>query len=119
MQDYRKLKVWVNSYRLTIRIFRATSRYPRRDYGSLASQTRRAAQSIPATIAEGCGRDTGPDLARFLGMAIASTTELENHLIQARGLKLLSKEQYRVLAGDTSEVLRMLVAFQRRVLDAN
>jgi four helix bundle protein len=44
-------------------------------YG-LRSQMRRAAVSVAANIAEGCGRGTAPDMARFLRIALGSIAEL-------------------------------------------
>jgi four helix bundle protein len=40
----------------------------------------RAAESIPANLAEGYGRGMGPDGARLLRVARASAVELESHL---------------------------------------
>ncbi len=47
---------------------------------SAAEQVTRAAESIPANIAEGYGRGLGRDFVRFLRVASASAAELESHL---------------------------------------
>jgi four helix bundle protein len=119
MQDFRKLKVWGKARQLTLEVYRATNDFPRREHGGLVSQMRRASGSIGANIAEGCGRDTRCDLGRFLQIAIASASELENHLILARDLDVLSARTYRDLSERTSEVLRMLFALLRRIRDVD
>ena len=52
-------------------------------YG-LASQVRKSCAAVPANIAEGCGRDSNADLARFLRMALGSASELQCHLLLSR-----------------------------------
>ena len=60
-------------------------------YG-LVSQMRRASSSIAANIAEGCGRDGNAELARFLGIAMCSPSELEYHLILAGDLSMVGQD---------------------------
>ena len=67
-QDFRELHVWQRAYALALTIYRATSGFPQSERRGLAGQMRRAAVSIGANIAEGCGRGTPADLARFLAM---------------------------------------------------
>ena len=76
---------------------------------------RRASVSIGANIAEGCGRDGGPDFARFLQIAMGSASELEYHLLLARDLSWLSEEAHDRLAGETLEVKRMLTSLIQKV----
>jgi len=65
MRDFRGLKVWEKAHALTLAIYKATSDFPREEQFGLTSQLRRAAASIGANIAEGCGRDSDGDLRRF------------------------------------------------------
>ena len=76
MRDFTKLKVWERSNQLTLAVYRATAAFPREETYGLKSQTRRSCASIPANIAEGCGRGTNADLARFLQIALGSASEL-------------------------------------------
>lgn len=111
MRDFRELKVWEKSHRLVLSVYKATSLFPKSEIYGLTSQTRRAAASIPANVAEGCGRSGDAELARFLQIAMGSASELEYHLLLARDLKLLNGLHYKQLAGEVTEVKRMLTSF--------
>ena len=89
MKDFRKLKVWEKAHHLTLALYPVTASFPRDEVYGLASQIRRAASSIPSNIAEGCGREGDPELARFCIIARGSATELEYQLLLARDLKLI------------------------------
>lgn len=108
MQDFRDLKVWQKSHTLALAVYRLTAPMPRAELFGLTSQMRRAASSIGANIAEGCGRDGGADLARFLQIAAGSASELENHALLARDLGFVSRDAVEALMVDTAEVKRML-----------
>ena len=66
--------------------------------------------SIPTNIAEGCGKYTDADFARFLQIAMGSASETEYQLILAHDLGFLNKEQYNTLNTDVTEVKRMLAS---------
>jgi four helix bundle protein len=66
--------------------------------------------SIPTNIAEGCGRNTDADFARFLQMAMGSASETEYQLILARDLEFLSSNEHEKLQNEVEEVKRMLVS---------
>jgi four helix bundle protein len=83
-------------------------------YG-LTSQLRRAASSIPANIAEGCGRSSERDFARFLQIAAGSASELEYHLLLAHELRLLPTASYGSLHNEVNEVKRMLNSLGRHL----
>ena len=92
MQNFRDLKVWQKSHSMVLGVYRATSSFPREELYGLSSQMRRAAVSIPANIAEGCGRRSGPDFARHLQIAAGSASELEYFCMLARDLRLLDAD---------------------------
>ncbi|HET7188602.1 MAG TPA: four helix bundle protein, partial [Gemmatimonadaceae bacterium] len=110
MRDFRKLIVWQKGHRLTLEVHSAACAFPRRKHSGLANQITRAAASIPATLAEGCGKSTDGELARFTDMSLTSAKELENHLILARDLGLLESDMYDRLDRHLDEVRRMLLA---------
>jgi four helix bundle protein len=115
MQDYRELSVWDKSHQLVLLTYRATTDAPERKYPGLASQIRRAAASIPANIAEGCGHNTQRELARFLSFALASAFELHYHLQLSLDLGLLSKSDFARLDARTEQVKKMLSSLVSRV----
>jgi four helix bundle protein len=89
MQDFRQLDVWKEAHELTLAVYKASASFPTSEIYGLTSQVKGAAYSIPSNIAEGCGRDTALDLARFLQIAQGSASELDYHLLLARDLGFL------------------------------
>ncbi len=111
MRDFRELKVWERSHRLTLAVYRATTAFPREELYGLTSQVRRSCAAVPANIAEGCGRDSNADLARFLQMALGSASELQYQLLLARDLSVLNPRDHERLTGEVIEIKRMLTSF--------
>ena len=97
MQNFESLKVWQKSHELTLAIYKATANFPKDELYGLTSQIRRACASVPANIAEGCGRTGKAELARFLQVAMGSASELEYHLLLVHDLGLLRDGEYKLL----------------------
>jgi four helix bundle protein len=115
MRDFRQLKVWERSHRLTLDVYGATGSFPRQETYGLISQLQRAAASVPANIAEGCGCATDAEFKRFLQIAMRSASELEYHLLLARDLGYLITDVYSLLSTATVEVKKMLSALIVRI----
>jgi four helix bundle protein len=115
MKDFRQLKVWQKAHQLALRIYQVTASFPRDEIYGLTSQMRRAATSIPANLAEGCGRNSDAELARFSSMAAGSASELEYHLLLARDLNLIPLNDYPLLAEQVVEIKRMLAVFVQKL----
>lgn len=111
MQDFKQFKVWEKSHALTLAVYTATRTFPKEELYGLTSQLRRATSSIPANIAEGCGRNTSPELRRFLEIAMGSSSECEYHLLLSCDLELLTPKVHDQLHTQVTEVKRMLAAF--------
>jgi four helix bundle protein len=116
-QNFRDLQVWRKSQALSVEIYRETARFPRGEMYGLTSQIRRAATSISANIAEGCGRGGRAELARYVQMARGSASELDCHLELARDLGFLPPAQYAKLVQSLSEIERMLTALRQTLLE--
>jgi four helix bundle protein len=119
MQDYHKLQVWQKSHQLTLRVYRATTAFPKSEVFGLTSQIRRAAASIEMNIAEGCGRDSNPELARFLRIALGSASELECQTEIARDLGYLDPKEAADWLASATELKRMLTGLLKRLKTDN
>ncbi len=115
MGDYKKLRVWTESHQFTLATYSATAKFPSAERFGLMSQLRRSAVSIGANVAEGCGRDTDGELARFLRVALGSANESEYHLLLARDLGFLTPREWASLHGELQKVRRMLAGLVEHV----
>jgi four helix bundle protein len=111
MRDFRELEVWHISHGFTLDLYRLTASFPKPELYGLVSQLRRAAVSIEANIAEGCGKKTSPDLARFLQIAFGSANEIDCELLIARDLGFLNESNYNKLIRQIGSIKRMLASF--------
>lgn len=114
MRDFKDLQVWRKSHQLTLNIYRATEGFPRSELFGLTSQIRRAASSMEANLAEGCGR-TQAEFAKFIQIALGSNCEVECHLLLARDLSLLAVESHNPLLSQVEEIRRMLNALLKTI----
>ena len=115
MHDFRRLHVWQRSRELAVALDTLTRKLPRSDHGVVAGQFRRAALSIPANIAEGCGKSSRKETVRFLQIAAGSARETENHLLIAADLGYLSVRDREDLAGHVKSIQRMLAGLVSRL----
>src|SRR5579864_7525399 len=115
MKDSRDLHVWQKAHSLTLASYRATDAFPKAETYGLTIQIRRAAASIAANIAEGCGKRGNGEFQRYLNIASGSASELEYHFLLARDLHLLDHAAYARLEAAVVEVKRMLSALVRKI----
>ncbi len=115
MKDFRTLKVWERAHSLALSVYKLTQLFPKEELYGLTSQMRRAAASISANIAEGCGRSGNGEFHRFLNIAMGSAVEVEYFLLLARDLAFVSCERYESANAQTVEIQRMLGSLIRKV----
>lgn len=108
MGDYKSLKIWQRAHALTLEVYKASARFPASERYGLVSQLRRASSSIPANLAEGAGRNTQRELARFCRIALGSANEAEYHLLLARDLGYLADQDHQRLARETRHLKAMI-----------
>jgi four helix bundle protein len=106
MHDFQRLQVWQKARALFVAIDGVTRTFPRSDRGVIATQLRRSAFSIPANIAEGCGKTSPRETVRFMQIAAGSVTETESHILLATELGYFHPK-----TGD--DLLRQVVAIRR------
>lgn len=80
---FEKLEVWQEARAFNAAVYRLSRAWPREEVFALTSQVRRAAASVAANIAEGAGRNSDADFARFLEQAYGSLMETASHLFLA------------------------------------
>ena len=114
--SFEKLKTWQKARILTLNIYKMTNTLPEAEKFGLVSQMRRCSISISSNIAEGTGRHTNKDKARFTEIAYSSTLELLNHIIIANDLDFIEKSEYELLRNDISEITVMLDALYKSQL---
>jgi len=72
---------------------------------------RRSSASIAANLAEGCGRGSDGDFARFVQNSMGSASETDYHFLLARDLTFLQVTDYDGVFPKVVDVKRMLVGF--------
>ena len=115
MQSFKNLEVWQLAHRLRVRVYDLVATFPREELYGLRSQVTRAAGSIAANIAEGCGRNGDKEFARFLDIAMGSATELECHLLCARDRRFTSGDSLETFLVELDQLQRMIAALIRTV----
>jgi four helix bundle protein len=115
MQNYKNLSVWQKAHRLAVDIYMLTDSFPSKEIYGLTSQMRRCSVSIPANIAEGCGRNGKAEMARFLHISTGSAFELEYYLLLAGDLNYISENQFNVYNDKVAEIKRMVSALSKKI----
>jgi len=119
VQDFKKLDVYNLSYSFLLKVYKTTAKFPKTEVYGITDQLRRAAASIGANIAEGCGRGTKPDFARFLLIAMGSAKECEHFLMLSKDLNYLTEAQYSELNMHLNTVGGKLNNFIRKLRATN
>lgn len=117
MRDYHRLEIWRRAHALAIAIHETVRRLRGNEFVALRSQFTRAADSVAATIVEGCGAASAREFARFLDMSIKSASETEYHLVSARDRGALRHERWRRLSSEAVAIRRMTYTYRKRLLD--
>lgn len=110
-KSFTELKVWQESHKLTLAIYKASETFPQKEVFGLTSQVRRSASSVPANITEGFERGTKKELNQFLIIARGSLAETQNHLLLARDLAYLAEVDFQKLVRHAVVVHKLLNSF--------
>lgn len=109
MQDYKQLIVWQKSHTFALLLYKETKLFPREEIYGITSQIRRSALSIPANIAEGCGRLTDKENRQFFQVSLGSLHETEYYLLFCKDLNYINDKVYTELNNIIIEIKRMLI----------
>jgi four helix bundle protein len=112
-RSFKDLRVWQESYTLTILVYKLIKGFPVEEKYGLSSQMTRAAISVSSNIAEGFGRRHVKEKNQFYSMANGSLTELENQLLVSEGVGYISHKFFEEIYGHCEIVHRMLINLQK------
>jgi four helix bundle protein len=113
MGDFKKLDVWQLAHKIVCDIYRETAGFPKTEAYGLTAQLRRSAASVPANLAEGCGRRGDAEFSRYVRISLGSATELEYHLLLSRDVGLLSSSSFDSLSAEVVRMQGMLAGLHR------
>lgn len=117
MSDFRNLLVWKKAHKLSLE----TVEYVESIRGNVGSIVRnqiiRSIFSIQSNIAEGSAKRSDREFARYIKIALGSSTESANHLILLRDLALIDQGAFESLYGKLDEVGKMLTGLEKRLTD--
>ena len=108
MQDYRNLRAWQRAHQLAVNAYELPAYLQEPKGWALRDQILKAAISIPSNIAEGAGRGSDPDFARFLWYSMGSCNEFESDLLLGRDVKLIPGDVLTRLGNEVSDVRQIL-----------
>jgi four helix bundle protein len=107
VRNFRDLIAWQKGMDFTVDVYQASRAFPKEETYGLRAQVRESAVSIPANIAEGHGRDSSKEFARFLSISHGSLCETQTHILLAERLDYLSEETTEKLMAQSEEVARI------------
>jgi len=95
-------------HEITLDLYKLTRDFPKHEMYGITSQMRRASSSIPANIAEGCGRESDAEFRRFLIIAQGSANELEYFTVLIKDLGYIKESVFLKLNDKVDKVRRSL-----------
>ena len=114
MHNFRELNIWKESMNLVKEIYEVTRQLPESEKFGLVSQINRCVVSIPSNIAEGSGRTSSKDFARFLSISLSSSYELETQLILVKDLFDMNVDESLI---KLTTIQKMIGGFKRSILN--
>ena len=117
IDSHRDLLVWQKGMDLAEEAYRLGKILPRSEEFRLTSQLLRAAASVPANLAEGHGRGTRGEFARYVSIARGSLAETETFLLLANRAELLDADQTKIALGLCTELSKMVTSLLLRLRD--
>ena len=113
--NFKKMDIWLRSRALTKEIYVKTKDFPKEEKFGLSLQIRKSAVSIPSNIAEGCGRNSDKDTARFMDIAIGSSCELETQIYLGMDLDYFGQKDGDTFVDEVVQIRRMIIGFKNKL----
>ena len=106
LRSHRDFAAWQRAYELRRALMPVLRRTLHAKHFTLYRNMREAARTAMRNIAEGFGRFTHKDFARFVRIAKASELELLDHLLEARDCGYINAEELDALDHRTRKALK-------------
>ena len=119
MKTFRNLLIWQKSMILVTNTYQLTRKFPKKEVFGLTSQVRRCSISIPSNIAEGYGRQSNKEFARFLNIAVSSLFEYQTQIEIAKNSNYINEEEFNQLYENNRELEAMIISFTKKVNSVN
>ena len=108
MRNFRDYDIWIDAMNIVNKTYLIVDEFPKKEQFSLTSQITRSAISIPSNIAEGAGRSSEKEFARFLEFSLGSAYELETQFIIAEKRKYIKQNEFNI-------IIEALISLQKRI----
>lgn len=116
--SFEKLIAWQKGRELAILIYKTTKNFPKDELFGLTSQMRRCSISIASNLAEGSGRSSMKDKARFSEIAYSSSLELLNQVILSFDFEYVDENQYIQIREKITEVNMLIDGLHKSQVSA-
>src|SRR6202166_175514 len=110
VKSFEDLVVWQEAHKLTLEVYRLTSKFPGAEKYGIVSQLRRSSSAVPANIAEGFGRATTRELLRCLQIARGELEETRYFVLLSRDLGYVTAQDYESVGEHCNSVGRLINA---------
>jgi len=110
---FEKLDIYDLANDFVLEIYKLTKKFPKEELFGLTSQIKRAVISIVLNIAEGSGKSTKKDFAKFISQSIGSLLEVKACLILAGKLDYISRDDFKKIIPKLDELYFKLQAFKK------
>jgi len=109
---FENLKIWQKAFDLSDEIHLLALKFPKIEMFSLASQMRRAADSVVLNICEGSTGSSNAEFARFLNISLRSAIEVVGCLMLAKRRNYVQEDVYNKLYSEYDHLCRMITKFR-------
>jgi len=113
IQKFTDILAWQKAHELTLEIYKATEKFPKKELFCLTAQILRAAISIPSNIAEGFKRKGLKDPLHFYNISEGSLEEVKYQLILCKDLGYISPEDYARISQLADQVGKILYGWMK------
>jgi four helix bundle protein len=119
IKRYEDLNAWQRAYEVALEVDRLTNESSFDKKWALKDQMLRSSLSISSNIAEGFGRKSKKDFARFLLIAMGSTEELRSQIRFARDTGLIKDSDFNSVQDKLLEIGKMITGLRKYLLASN